>query len=229
MEGGLKPMTNITQNLITVNSKNEQTVDARELWRFLQIETPFTQWFDRMLAYGYEEGVDYRKTKSFSQKSEKSSTTQFPIVSTGRKTHDYTLTMGMAKELCMLQRNEMGRKARKYFIEVEKAYKDKLIVRQTGKLTRRTLTDTIRDNLPDSPNKKFAYKSFTDLAYRVAFGKTAKQIRIELGLSTDDNIRDKLTAEQLKRLDFTENVIQGYVGLGYDYATIKNIVMMRLE
>lgn len=62
MEGGLKPITNITQNLITVNSKNEQTVDARELWKFLQIETPFTQWFDRMLAYGYEEGVDYRKT-----------------------------------------------------------------------------------------------------------------------------------------------------------------------
>lgn len=222
-------MNNIAQNLITVNSKNEQTVDARELWRFLQIETPFTQWFDRMLAYGYEEGVDYRKTKSFSQKSEKSSTTRFPIVSTGRKTHDYTLTMDMAKELCMLQRNEMGRRARKYFIEVEKAYKDKLIVRQTGKLTRRTLTDTIRDNLPDSPNKKFAYKNFTDLAYKVAFGKTAKQIRIELGLNASDNIRDKLTAEQSKRLDFTENVIQGYVGLGYDYATIKNIVMMRLE
>lgn len=222
-------MTNIAQNLITVNSKNEQTVDARALWEFLQVDTRFNDWFPRMLEYGFEENVDYWRTKPNTQKRVKSSTTQFPIVSTGRKTQDYTLTMDMAKELCMLQRNEMGRKARKYFIEVEKAYKDQLIVRQTGKLTRRTLTDTIRDNLPDSPNKKFAYKNFTDLAYKVAFGKTAKQIRIELGLNASDNIRDKLTAEQLKRLDFTENVIQGYVGLGYDYATIKNIVIMKLE
>lgn len=222
-------MNNIAQNLITVNSKNEQTVDARALWEFLQVDTRFNDWFPRMLEYGFEENVDYWRTKPNTQKRVKSSTTQFPIVSTGRKTQDYTLTMDMAKELCMLQRNEMGRKARKYFIEVEKAYKDQLIVRQVGKLTRRTLTDTIRDNLPDSPHKKFMYKNFTDLAYKVAFGKNAKQIRIELGLNTGDNIRDKLTAEQLKRLDFIEHVIQGYVGLGYDYATIKNIVIMKLE
>lgn len=221
-------MNTITQNLISVN-KDGQTVDARELWKFLQSKEQFVDWFNRMLTYGYEEGVDYWRTKSASGKPEKSSTMRFPIVSTGRKTQDYTLTMDMAKELCMLQRNEMGRKARKYFIEIEKAYKDQLLVREVGKFARRSLTDVIRDSLPDSPHKKFAYKNFTDLAYKIAFGKNAKQLRAELGLTENDNIRDKLTAEQLKRVEFAEGLIKSYVGMGYDYVTIKNITMMKLE
>lgn len=35
---------------------------------------------------------------------------------------DHQLTIDMAKELCMIQRSEVGRKCRQYFIEVEKQW-----------------------------------------------------------------------------------------------------------
>lgn len=222
-------MNNIAQNLITVNSKNEQTVDARELWKFLQSKEQFVDWFNRMLTYGFEENVDYWRTKSISQKPEKAQPCGLPKYPIRKPQTNYTPTMDMAKELCMLQRNEMGRRARKYFIEVEKSYKDGLISREACKIARRSLSDVIRDSLPDSPHKKFMYKNFTDLVYKLAFGKNTKELREELGLNKEANLREHLTAEQLKLIEYLESVVRGYVGMGYDYATIKNIMMMKLE
>ena len=45
-----------------------QVVSARELYAFLDIQTPFTMWAERMFEYGFSENIDY---VSLSQKSEK--------------------------------------------------------------------------------------------------------------------------------------------------------------
>ena len=96
----------------------KQAVSARELYKFLGIETPFTMWAERMFEYGFSEGADY---VSLSQKSDKPQG--------GRPSIDYALTIECAKEISMLQRNEKGKQARQYFIAVEKRYKD---LQQTG-------------------------------------------------------------------------------------------------
>nr|DAH87312.1 MAG TPA: antirepressor protein [Caudoviricetes sp.] len=98
-------------NLIPVNvSKNdEQYVSGRDLHMFLEIKTPYTQWFERMCDYGFTENLDY---VGLSQKCEK------PLG--GRPQQDHNLTIEMAKQLCMLARNDKGREAREYFIAVEK-------------------------------------------------------------------------------------------------------------
>jgi anti-repressor protein len=45
------------QELIRIS--DEKRVDGRELHKFLQIETPFKKWIDRMLEHGFTEEVDF--------------------------------------------------------------------------------------------------------------------------------------------------------------------------
>lgn len=87
-------------------------VSGRDLHEFLEVNTPYTQWFDRMTEYGFDENVDFI---GLSQKSEK------PFG--GRPQLDHAMTLDMAKEISMIQRTERGKQARQYFIQVEKRYK----------------------------------------------------------------------------------------------------------
>lgn len=93
--------------LIKVNYENDRpTVLARELHDFLEVKTAFKDWFPRMCEYGFSEGIDF---SSFLRES-----------SGGRPAQDAQITIEMAKEICMLQRNERGKQARQYFIQLEK-------------------------------------------------------------------------------------------------------------
>lgn len=93
--------------LIKVNYENDRpTVLARDLHDFLEVKTAFKDWFPRMCEYGFSEGTDFC---SFLSES-----------TGGRPAQDAQLTIEMAKEICMLQRNERGKQARQYFIQLEK-------------------------------------------------------------------------------------------------------------
>lgn len=93
--------------LIQVNYDNDRpTVLARDLHEFLEVKTAFKDWFPRMCEYGFSEGTDF---SSFLSES-----------SGGRPAQDAQLTIEMAKEICMMQRNERGKQARQYFIQLEK-------------------------------------------------------------------------------------------------------------
>ena len=96
--------------LIKINSKNK--VDGRSLHEFLQIETPFKKWIDRMLEYGFVEGVDFWTEDKNVRRADGAIMPQ--------KLTEYELTIDMAKEISMIQRNERGKQARLYFIECEK-------------------------------------------------------------------------------------------------------------
>ena len=96
--------------IIKVNYENDRpTVLARELHDFLEVKTAFKDWFPRMCEYGFSEGIDY--CSFLSNRSD-----GLP----GKPKHDAQLTIEMAKEICMLQRNERGKQARQYFIQLEK-------------------------------------------------------------------------------------------------------------
>jgi anti-repressor protein len=96
--------------LIQVNYDNDRpTVLARDLHEFLEVKTAFKDWFPRMCEYGFSEGIDY--CSFLSNRSD-----GLP----GKPKQDAQLTIEMAKEICMLQRNERGKQARQYFIQLEK-------------------------------------------------------------------------------------------------------------
>lgn len=100
---------------ITQNENNDQVVSGRELHEFLEVKTPYHIWFERMAEYGFTENVDFI---GFEQKSSKLG---------GRPSVDHALKIDMAKEISMIQRNEKGKQARQYFIEVEKELKQQLL------------------------------------------------------------------------------------------------------
>lgn len=51
--------------IFKVNEDSERiTLSARDLYKALQITDRFARWFDRMTAYGFENGTDFTSVKS---------------------------------------------------------------------------------------------------------------------------------------------------------------------
>jgi len=93
-----------------IGGASVQSVDGRELHQFLVVGKDFSNWIKaRITAYGFVEGVDFEVFASLGENT-----------SGGRPTKDYAITIDMAKELCMVERNEKGKVARRYFIECER-------------------------------------------------------------------------------------------------------------
>ncbi len=98
------------------NETKEKLINARELHRALNCNTKFADWIKRRIKYyKFVENDDFIRFLKFEKGDEKGFG--------NKKIIDYYLTMDTAKELCMVENNETGRKIRKYFIEVEKRYK----------------------------------------------------------------------------------------------------------
>lgn len=87
-------------------------VSARELYEGLGVKSNFTTWFRRLTEYGFVENEDY--VTEF----QKRKTVQGNMISY----MDIQVSVDMAKQICMLQRNEKGMKYRQYFLEMEKAW-----------------------------------------------------------------------------------------------------------
>lgn len=101
-------------DLIKINYTSDRpTVSARDLHEFLEVKTAYKDWFPRMCEYGFGEGQDFNLLKNERVEQEGGR-----MVS--RTVNDAQLTIEMAKEICMLQRNEKGKIARQYFIQLEK-------------------------------------------------------------------------------------------------------------
>lgn len=97
-------------NLIKVTYENERpTVMGRELHNFLGVTERYSSWFERMKQYGFAETTDYLGCKVFNTLAK-------------QELQDHQLTIEMAKEISMLQRNERGKEARQYFIQLEKEW-----------------------------------------------------------------------------------------------------------
>ncbi|VEJ46141.1 antA/AntB antirepressor family protein [Bartonella vinsonii] len=104
----------ITISESTVNNTRVPTVNARELHAFLQSKQDFSTWIKkRIMAYAFLDGQDFIR---FHKKVEANNAIAV----------EYHLTLDMAKELAMVERNEKGKQARQYFIECERRAKKPL-------------------------------------------------------------------------------------------------------
>ncbi len=120
-------------------NNDRPTVMGRDLHEALEIKTPYTQWFDRMKEYGFTENSDYVLV---SQKCETNNPKNPYTVVT-----DHQLTIDMAKELCIIQRSEIGRQFRQYFIEVEKQWNTpEAVMTRALKLADRTIATLKTEN-----------------------------------------------------------------------------------
>ena len=102
---------------IQTNKVGENCVSARELHEGLEVGRDFTTWVKgRISKYGFEENIDFTIVNLAPPNRGASWG--------GNNKLDYIITVDMAKELCMVENNELGRKFRKYFIEAEKKLKE---------------------------------------------------------------------------------------------------------
>ena len=110
-----------TMNDIAIIEQNGiQLIDARELHRRLGVQTKFTNWFPRRVEeYRFDEGKDYFTENQLLPKNGQK-------VSHRPRT-EYFLTIDMAKEIAMVERTEVGKKIRNYFIEMEKIAQQSII------------------------------------------------------------------------------------------------------
>lgn len=100
--------------LIKITYNNDHpAVSARDLHDFLEVKTAYKDWFPRMCEYGFTEGEDFNPLKIERVQNEGERMV-------ARTVDDAVLTIDMAKELCMIQRNEKGKQARQYFLQIEK-------------------------------------------------------------------------------------------------------------
>ena len=98
----------------TINGNTVETVNARELHAFLESKQDFSTWIkNRINEYDFTENQDF---VVFHKKMENPNG--------GRPSQEYFITLDMAKELAMVERNDKGKQARKYFIECEKKLKE---------------------------------------------------------------------------------------------------------
>ena len=121
--------------LIKVSYDAERpTVLGRDLHEALEIKTPYDKWFPRMCDYGFYEGVDFSTFLSES--------------TGGRPATDHQLTIDMAKEICMIQRTDIGKKCREYFLNLERQWNSpESVMSRALQFANRQLEDIKRLNM----------------------------------------------------------------------------------
>lgn len=155
--------------LLKVNYDADRiTLSARQLYEFLEVGSNYTTWFNRMCEYGFTENIDYQ--------------TYFPKLESeshgGQNKIDHQITLDMAKEIAMIQRNEKGKMARQYFIEIEKRWNSpEYIMKRALDIANEQVNRLMIENNEMKPKADY----FDDLVERnllTNFRDTAKELKV---------------------------------------------------
>ena len=163
--------------LIKVNYDNPEkpVVSGRELHEALGIKTAYKDWFPRMCEYGFTENSDFLTV------AQKRATAQGNFTTY----NDHMLTIPMAKELCMIQRTDIGRKFRQYFISIEEAWNSPEMVMQRAlsianervKALQLSVSQLTVDNQIMQPKAEY-FDELVDRRLLTNFRDTAKELHI---------------------------------------------------
>lgn len=217
-----------------------QTVNARELHEFLGVGKVFAAWIqDRIQQYEFVDGVDYVVTVS--KTGIRKNVTQ----------KDYFITLDMAKELSMVERNAKGKQARQYFIQCERVAKspnnNPMLVASTmnsdqlallmGEVKRREAVQLERD---EAIRTKACISSSREASVMAKLGHTKREVEAlkeQLGVGTkhksvkgagleqfyiDEGGNRRQTANRLKKLALVMGVAGDIIDIeDPNYGTVK--------
>jgi phage anti-repressor protein len=103
-----------------------ETVHARKLHKFLEVGRDYSNWIKaRIGSYGFTENEDYVLVRQNGRTKNHGG---------DRRSIEHYITLDMAKELAMVERNEKGREARRYFIKCEARLKQELKAKLKGNI-----------------------------------------------------------------------------------------------
>lgn len=246
---------------------NEMKIDARELYKELVVGSKtkkdgtktkgsiFSNWIKRRIEkYDFVENEDYFKIYGTPSKPVISYVSKFGNVGLEQKiieemtpqkrsyygiTEEFYITLEMAKELCMIENNNVGRTSRKYFIAIEKAFKYRVAWNKDRKgsidayynLREIVFKDLYTDNrlgdfIPKwwniTETKTGRKNSYAYELYRldlVIIGMSAQEYRKINNLNKGIAIRNTFTEEQLEDFELLQSKSAEYLYVNKIYNT----------
>lgn len=125
-----------------------------------------------------------------------------------------------------------GEKAMKFkegyirqFNAMEKLLIGKIKEREKGIAVRQAFTKAIQQSSENERMHGHAYSTYTDVIYKSIFGKNAKQLRDEFGISKKESMRDYFSEEDLVKVQNAEMLVSALVGYGWGYNEIKEFIL----
>ena len=203
---------------VVIAGNQIRAVDARELHAFLEVGRVFASWITDRIEQGcFVEGKDYVLT----------------VTKTGVRSNvvqkDYAISISMAKELSMLERNEQGKLARQYFIECEERLaavapeqhqiavnnwrKERIEARDFHKVMCAALA--VSRALQGKDTNATHYINEANMLYMLLLGTTAKKWLLSQGLTGE--LRKNLSADQLEHLAYLERTNTTLLEMDMDF------------
>lgn len=191
---------------ILQSQDDSSTVNARDLHKQLKSGRQFTDWIEnRIKSYQLIENVDYT---AISRKYEIDGFTE------SKDILDYIITLDCAKQLAMVERTNIGALARRYFITIEKAFKNRTNWNKNRKNTlincnelRGALIlkrEDLLNGVPEWITNGNLYSIEFSLLNSVILGMSATQYRKKHNIPTNDQIRNYFTEDQLDDVERLE-------------------------
>lgn len=125
-----------------------------------------------------------------------------------------------------------GEKAMKFkegyirqFNAMEKLLIGKIKEREKGIAVRQAFTKAIQQSSENERRHGHAYSTYTDVIYKSIFGKNAKQLREEFGITKKESMRDYFSEEDLVKVQNAEMLVSALVGYGWGYNEIKEFIL----
>lgn len=186
--------------LISVAYTNDRpTISGRELHEKLGIGARYNDWFPRMCEYGFVEGVDFNLLNFEQVRIEGEREVKRTIT-------DHQLTIDMAKQICMIQRTDEGRRYREYFLEVERKWNSPEAIMGRALRIAEAQLEAAKVKVAELAPKAAYYDRVTESAGSSGIRDTAKLFGMKLN-------------------EFTDYLIEK----GYCYRNGKNVLMPRSD
>jgi len=193
---------------ILQSDRNDSKINARDLHKQLNNGWKFTDWIEnRINSYQLIKEIDYF-TVSRKYETVKNSSLH------PKETLDYNLTLDCAKQLAMVERTDIGALVRRYFIIIEKAFKNRTNWNQNRKNTLInckelrgaliTKREELLNGVPEWITNGNLYSIEFSLLNTVILGMSATQYRKEHNISSNEQIRNYFSEDQLDDVERLE-------------------------
>lgn len=191
---------------ILQSDKSDSKVNARDLHKQINNGWKFTDWIEnRIKSYRLIKDVDY---STISRKYEIGGFTE------SKDILDYILTLDCAKQLAMVERTDIGALVRRYFIIIEKSFKNRTNWNQNRKNTLInckelrgaliTKREELLNGVPEWITNGNLYSIEFSLLNIFILGMSATQYRKEHNISSNDQIRNYFSEDQLDDVERLE-------------------------
>lgn len=205
-------------------------VSAKDLHKQLQVGRDYTTWIkDRIKKYDFinnEDYIEYWVKDDIIFDDTQMGDVKLDITNSNQMVRngyskEYKLTIDCAKQLCMVQNNNLGKTARKYFIYVERLLKKAIewdLIRKPERIRYKEMCEELKKYYIRNKGKEpewYVYSNEADALNKICLGAKSKDIR-EYIEACDKNTREWLEAEYNTYLDELQKLNIMYLRMNFD-------------